>query len=110
MASEHAFRSTPVSDFASNDEELYDQEHYRQGLTERYLGLSLPKFLVAVFLVLLLGTYIGILLFGDNSLEVLLELEEYESYLQDEISRLKAENANLQKEYFELKELDPDCK
>jgi hypothetical protein len=110
MASEHAFRSSPVSDSAANDEGLYDQERYRQGLTERYLGLSLPKFLIAVFLVLLLGTYIGILLFGDNSLEVLLELEEYEGYLQDEISRLKAENADLQKEYFELKELDPDCK
>jgi hypothetical protein len=54
------------------------------------------------------GVYIGILLFGDNSLDVLLGLEEYEDYLKDEIVRLKQENATLQKEYFELKELDPD--
>jgi hypothetical protein len=36
-----------------------------------------------------------------------MELEEYELYLSDEVSRLKAENAELQKEYFELKELSP---
>jgi cell division protein FtsB len=99
-----------VRETSTNDDELYGEQRYRQGLTERYLGLSLPKFLIALCLVLALGTYIGILLFGDNSLEVLLELEEYERYLQDEIGRLKAENAHLQKEYFELKELDPDCK
>lgn len=97
-----------MSDSYPKDDGLYEKERYRQSLTERYLGLSLPKFLIAVFFVLVLGTYIGLLLFGDNSLEVLLELEEYERYLQEEISRLKAENADLQKEYFELKELDPE--
>jgi hypothetical protein len=99
-----------VSETSSNDDGLYSEQRFRQGLTERYLGLSLPKFLIAFILVMALGTYIGILLFGDNSLEVLLELEEYERYLQDEISRLKVENAHLQKEYFELRELDPDRK
>jgi len=37
-----------------------------------------------------------------------LNLEEYEVFLQDEVVQLKAENASLQKELFELKELDPD--
>ena len=92
------------------DEDLFDEIENSRSLSERYLGLSWPKLILAVFLVLALGIYIGILLFGDNSLEVLLGLEEYESYLQDEVDRLKRENAALQKEFFELKELDPDYK
>jgi len=89
-------------------DELFDTIDDSQSVTERYLGLSWLKLLFAVSVVLLLGIYIGILLFGDNSLEVLLQLEEYETYLQDEIKSLKSENASLQKEYFELKELDAD--
>jgi hypothetical protein len=88
--------------------ELFDEIESSQSLPERYLGLSWLKLLFALFLVLALGIYIGILLFGDNSLDVLLNLEEYETYLKDEIIRLKHENAALQKEYFELRELQPD--
>ena len=40
------------------------------------------------------------LLFGDNSIK--------KEYLEDEISRLQKENAYLQKEYFELKNLEPE--
>ena len=79
-----------------------------QGITEKYLGLSLPKFIIAFIVIVLLGLYLNILLFGDNSLEVLLQLEEYETYLQNEITTYKTENAGLQKEYFELKELEPE--
>jgi len=86
--------------------ELYTTPH--QGITERYLGLSLSKFLIAFVVIVLLGLYLNILLFGDNSLEVLLQLEEYEQYQQDEIDRYKLENSLLQKEYFELKELEPE--
>jgi hypothetical protein len=50
----------------------------------------------------------GFIFFGDNSLSVLLELEEHQNYLSDDIEWLKAENASLQKQYFELKELDAD--
>lgn len=86
-------------------EELYEEIDNTQSVTERYLGLSLTKFLVLLFLVLASGIYIGILLFGNNSYEVLIGLEDYEQYLQNEIVRLKSENAQLQKEYFELKEI-----
>ncbi len=88
--------------------ELFEDIDHRQSLPERYLGLSWLKLIFSLLLVLALGIYIGILLFGDNSLEILLNLEEYETYLRDEITRLKTENAALQKEYFELKELQPD--
>ena len=88
-----------------HNEELYEEIDNSLSITEKYLGLSLSRFLILLFLVLVTGIYIGILLFGDNSLEILLGLEEYEDYLKDEIVRLKNQNADLQKEYFELKEI-----
>lgn len=92
-------------------EEIEKEELYhapKQSFTERYLGLSLTKFFILLFAIIGLGLYINVLLFGDNSLEVYLQLEEYESYLSNEIDNYKSENAALQKEYFELKELEPD--
>lgn len=89
-------------------DELYEEVELPEPLSQRYLGLSWNRFFIALVIVLALGIYIGILLFGTNSLEVLLQLEEYENYLKIEIEQLKNENALLQKEYFELKELDAD--
>jgi len=48
------------------------------------------------------------LLFGDNSIEVYNSLKHRKKYLEDEISRLQKTNAYLQKEYFELKNLEPE--
>ncbi len=90
------------------EEELYSEIDDTQNLSEKYLGLSWNKLVIALAMVSGLGIYLGILLFGNNSLEVLLGLEEYEGYLQKEVNSLKNENANLQKSYFELKELDGD--
>ncbi len=86
-------------------EELYEDIDNTQSLTQEYLGLSLKKFLLLVTIVLSFGIYIGILLYGTNSLEVLFGLQDYEEYLNSEIVRLKDENAELQREYFELKEI-----
>jgi len=88
-----------------NKEELYQEIDTDESITQKYLGLTLGKFLLFVFLIILLGIYVGILLYGTNSVEVLLGLEDYENYLQDEVVRLKQENAELQREYFELKEI-----
>ena len=88
-----------------NQEELYEGIDDTQSFTQEYLGLSLTKFLFLVFIVLGVGIYLGILLYGTNSLEILFGLQDYEEYLQTEISRLRDENAELQKEYFELKEI-----
>ena len=89
-------------------EELYSEIDSEQNLSEKYLGLSWNKLIISLTIVSILGVYLGILLFGNNSLEVLLGLEEYENYLKKEVDSLKNENANLQKSYFELKELDGD--
>ena len=86
-------------------EELYEDIDNSQTFTQQYLGLSLGKFVSLLLIVLALGVYIGVLLYGTNSLEVLFGLSDYESYLQSEVYRLKHENADLQREYFELKEI-----
>ncbi len=88
-----------------NKEEIYEEIDDSQGITQRYLGLSLEKSLIIFLIVLALGVYIGVLLYGTNSLEILFGLQDYENYLHDEVFRLKNENAELQKEYFELKEI-----
>lgn len=88
-----------------NQDELYDEIDTTQSLTQRYLGLSLGKFLLLFSIVMVMGIYLGVLLYGTNSVEVLFGLEDYENYLQDEIVRLKSDNAELQREYFELKEI-----
>lgn len=89
-----------------NEEPLLEEE--RESFSERYFGLSTTKFLLASGFVLLVGVYMGFIFFGNNSLSVLLDLEEHQNYLSEDIERLKAENAALQKQYFELKELDAD--
>ena len=88
-----------------DQEELYEEIDTSQSITQKYLGLPLGKFLILVSIVLALGIYLGILLYGTNSVEILLGLQDYENFLQSEITRLKTENASLQKEYFELKEI-----
>lgn len=60
-----------------------------------------------ILLICLIGIYFGNLLFGSNSLSVLLELQDKESKMSEEVNRLMHENANLQKELFELKGLEP---
>ena len=72
---------------------------------QKYLGFSAKTFLLMVSFVIVMGIYIGIILYGKNSITVLTKLQAYESYLKDDIDKLKQQNAELQKEYFELKEI-----
>jgi len=86
-------------------DELFEDIDTSQSITQKYLGLSLTKFMLLFLIIVLLGMYVGILLYGTNSLEVLFGLQDYEHYLQDEIVKLKTQNASLQREYFELREI-----
>ncbi|MEA3513433.1 MAG: septum formation initiator [Campylobacterota bacterium] len=62
-----------------------------------------------IFLTFLSAYYISNLLFyGNNSYEVYLNLVERKLELKNEIKRLQNENAALQKQYFELKNLEPE--
>ncbi len=87
------------------NEELFEDIDTTQGITQKYLGLSIGKFLLFFIIVIGFGIYLGVIFYGTNSLEVLLGLQDYETYLQTEVTRLKSENAELQREYFELKEI-----
>lgn len=57
--------------------------------------------------VVCVGAYVGFLLFGDNSLDVLLKNIAQRDELLEEVSDLQAKNARLQKDLFELKGLEP---
>lgn len=64
--------------------------------------------IVSIAITIFLGYHVSNVLFGDNSLEVYSSLKNKKEYLQSEITRLQKENAYLQKEYFELKNLEPE--
>ena len=64
-------------------------------------------FCIVICLTIFFAIYVSKLLFGDNSLEVYLSLKNKKNYLVDETVRYKLENSKLQKNYFELKNLEP---
>ncbi|WP_419771174.1 MAG: septum formation initiator [Candidatus Marinarcus sp.] len=63
---------------------------------------------VSVVITIFLSLHVANLLFGTNSYEVYASLKSKKAYLKNEIKRLQLENARLQKEYFELKNLEPE--
>jgi len=73
---------------------------------------SINKFIIvaaiSIAVTLFLANHVADLLFGKNSFEVYSSLNKKEIHLKDEIKRLQLENARLQKEYFELKNLEPE--
>ncbi len=78
-----------------------NQENSRKNLTFiRLMGV--------LVLVVLFGIYVGDMLFGKSSLDVLLNLQMDKEDLQKKVLHLKAENAKLQKDYLELYQLDSE--
>jgi len=73
---------------------------------ETVAGLSIKVLLVTTIGILLFGIYVGILIYGENSVTVLNQLKEKKQGLIQEVKTLKNENKWLQKEYFELKQLE----
>ncbi|MGP1486034.1 MAG: septum formation initiator [Campylobacter sp.] len=69
---------------------------------KRFLKLLAVGVCVAGF-----GIYVGNILFGKRSLDVMLSLGEQRARLENDVGFLKKQNAQLQKTYFELKELEP---
>ena len=64
-------------------------------------------YIYGFIVVVCVGAYVGFLLFGDNSLDVLLKNITQRDELIEEVSNLQAKNARLQKDLFELKGLEP---
>jgi uncharacterized protein YpmB len=71
------------------------------------IHLSLKTILITLIGILLFGVYMGILLYGDNSLSVLSQLKDKTIKLLQEEKALKQQNQKLQKEFFVLKQLEP---
>ncbi|MFA6788200.1 MAG: septum formation initiator [Arcobacteraceae bacterium] len=63
---------------------------------------------ISVAVTIFLSLHVANLLFGTISYEVYSSLKSKQNYLNEEIRRLQLENARLQKEYFELKNLEPE--
>ena len=54
-----------------------------------------------------IGLYLGYLLFGNNSVEVLVRLKAQKNALINDSKMIESQNANLQKQIFEIRGLKP---
>jgi cell division protein FtsB len=66
------------------------------------------RVILVVLLAMMVGFYIYNLMFGDRSFSQMIELENSLTKLTQNVERLRKENEKLQKEYFELKELESE--
>jgi cell division protein FtsB len=65
--------------------------------------------IVAIVCTIWFASYVSNLLFdGKNSLKVYSALKQQKGQLHYNIKQMQLENARLQKEYFELKNLEPE--
>ncbi len=71
-----------------------------------WLGFSLKSMLAILVGIVLFIWYVNVLLFGDNSLRVLNRLERNKAALAQKAHALQLSNQKLQKEYFELLQLN----
>jgi len=66
------------------------------------------KIVLVVIVAIILGFYVVDLMFGKRSFSRMIDLNNNLEVLSKKVKNLKQENARLQKEYFELKELEGD--
>ncbi len=85
-------------------------EYEEKKVINKHKSILIFKLFFLAILVILFGIYIGDMLFGKSSLDVLLNLQADKNQLEKRVHVLKEQNARLQKEYFELQQLDPDIK
>jgi len=63
--------------------------------------------LVSIIVTIFLANHFASIFFGKNSIEVYVGLKNQKAHLRKEIKNFQHKNARLQKEYFELKNLEP---
>jgi len=66
------------------------------------------KIILVIIVAIILGFYVFDLMMGKNSFLRMIELNNNLKKLNKQVTNLKKENAILQKEYFELKELESE--
>lgn len=70
-------------------------------------NIGVKKIIIAFGLIVFIGIYLGVILFGENSILALWHLKQEKRELTKEIVDTKNKNQELQKEYFLLKQLEP---
>ena len=71
---------------------------------KKFIPIVIASFAITIFL----SYHVANILFGTNSLEQYISIKDKKEYLENEIIRLQKNNAYLQKQYFELKNLEPE--
>ncbi|QCD51804.1 septum formation initiator [Campylobacter sp. RM16192] len=83
------------------------KEYDDKNIKRTYSFKSFLRLFTITILVVLFGVYIGNMMFGKRSLDVMLNLQDQREQLKKDVEILKKYNAELQKTYFELKDLEP---
>ena len=88
------------------NEELFESIYISNDFIEDIFGVTTKMAIFAVTAIFVLGLYVSYLwTYSDNSYSVLKSLYIYKESLQEDVKKMKNENAILQYEYFELKEV-----
>ncbi len=69
---------------------------------------TITHLIILAIFIIVIGVYIGNILFGPTSLTTINYLDKKENYLKKEISLLKKENALYMKKYLDLKAVEPE--
>jgi len=81
---------------------------HREKSGSEWFGFSVRSILLIIVGIVLFSLYVSVLLFGENSLTVLENVQKEKRDLLAQKSRLRHENQKLQKEYFELLQITGD--
>lgn len=84
---------------------LDDLNHIFYDSRKEAIKKLLFPLIITAFIGILLAYYVSMLI---DYIDVLTSIQHQQEYLSSEIQRLQEENANFQKEYFELKNLEPE--
>jgi hypothetical protein len=98
------FPKEKVGEFFVQNIDILRQLHSKYNITIDFKIALIGGIVSALFLAIHLAN----LLFGTNSLSVYLDLRDKQGYLDEAIQKYHLENAKLQREYFELKNLEPE--
>lgn len=83
------------------------KEYDENEIKRLYSFKTIVKIIGLLLCVVLFGVYVGNIMFGKRSLDVMLGLQDQKERLKQDVEILKKRNAELQKSFFELKELEP---
>jgi cell division protein FtsB len=72
-----------------------------------FLVIFSKRVIILIILVVVTAYYLGVLLFGYNSFDTLMDIEHRNSEYKKEVDKYQEENAELLRQYLELKSLEP---